>query len=227
VSVFITEFVAISTPAAAPTAVVVSLGASTKGGLAIEPAAQGAFSTPDAASAPVTFAPVSTLGPITTTAAGVLAAGDIVVYVSPDINSAVVRIIPAATPLEIVARYTTGDWLLLADGAWILAASVSNPPFFLPLVVPTVTPTPTDTPTPTPTETATITPTAPATPSPTPTSLEAPICECGQDQYECLGSYFSSRNAAQLCFEYCFRQRGFDVHVLDPNANGLACENLQ
>jgi hypothetical protein len=41
-----------------------------------------------------------------------------------------------------------------------------------------------------------------------------------------LGNIFTNRAQAQQCFEYCFRQTGLDIHLLDPNLNGMACENL-
>jgi hypothetical protein len=82
----------------------------------------------------------------------------------------------------------------------------------------------------TPTVTTTPAPTATALgspmPTPTPTSLDQPVCACSSDQYDCLGSVFSGQAQAQQCFEYCFRQTGKDVHNLDPNGNGVACENL-
>jgi hypothetical protein len=78
------------------------------------------------------------------------------------------------------------------------------------------------TPTPLPTET----PQTSATPTPMPTSLDALVCDCSSDNRDCLGNIFANRAEAQRCFEYCFRQTGLDIHLLDPNLNGLACENL-
>ncbi len=47
-----------------------------------------------------------------------------------------------------------------------------------------------------------------------------PICDCSYNRYDCmdLGS------GAQSCLEYCLRTRGFDVHQLDRDHDGVACE---
>jgi hypothetical protein len=52
------------------------------------------------------------------------------------------------------------------------------------------------------------------------------VCDCSGDTLDCLGNIFANRAQAQQCFEYCFRQTGRDIHLLDPNGNGMACENL-
>jgi hypothetical protein len=52
------------------------------------------------------------------------------------------------------------------------------------------------------------------------------VCDCSGDTLDCLGNIFANRDQAQQCFEYCFRQTGRDIHLLDPNLNGMACENL-
>ena len=147
-------------------------------------------------------------------------------YAGPDLNYPIVAQLAPGDPLDIVARHTEGMWYLLANGAWVPAAAVDYPPAMLPLVIPTPTFTPTPTPPHTPTPGPTPVTPAPPTPSPTPTSLSEPICDCSADHYDCLGNVFSSQTAAQLCFDYCFREVGFDVHNLDPNLNGRACENL-
>jgi hypothetical protein len=147
-------------------------------------------------------------------------------YAAPDLASAIVGTVQPGQVLDIVALHTTGAWFLLTDGSWILTVGVENPPSALPLVVPTPTPLPTATPTPIP-PAVTAAPTPQPTPIPLATSLEAPVCDCSADQFECLGSSFPNQAEAQTCFEYCFRIRGFDVHNLDPNGNGQACENLQ
>jgi endonuclease YncB( thermonuclease family) len=50
------------------------------------------------------------------------------------------------------------------------------------------------------------------------------VCECGYNAYNC--NDFSSRAEAQACFDYCKAQGAGDVHLMDGNSNGLACENL-
>lgn len=147
-------------------------------------------------------------------------------YRAPMSSAAIAASLQAGEPVDIVALFTEGTWYLLTDGLWIPADAVTGAPLLLPLVVPT----PTFTPSPTPTPTFTPLPTVPAqpltTPIPTPTSLAEPVCACDTPTYSCVSADFPNRQAAQLCFEYCFRIRGFDVHTLDPNFNGQACENL-
>jgi len=186
-----------------------------------------ALSTTLPVSAPITATVTPTMT-LTVPGAGVSASGEFPstanaatpLYAGPDWSYPIVGGLALGDTLDIVAWFTEGTWYLLANGAWIPATVVDNPPSALPLVVPT--PTPTITPTPGPTQPSP----APPTPTPTPTSLSEPICDCSADRYDCLGNVFSNQAAAQLCFDFCFRERGFDVHNLDPNLNGRACENL-
>ncbi len=147
-------------------------------------------------------------------------------HIAPDTGSPSTTTLSAGEPVDVIALFTEGTWYLLANGLWIPTSAVSNAPALLPLVVPTPTFTPSPTPTPTFTPLPTIPPEPLTTPVPTPTSLAQPICACDQPTYSCVSADFPHRQAAQLCFEYCFRIRGFDVHNLDPNFNGQACENL-
>jgi hypothetical protein len=157
---------------------------------------------------------------------GPYALTDAPLFAGPDVTLPVMGRVQANSVLDIVGRYTEGTWFLLTNGLWLDARLVGNPPDALPLVFPTPTFTPSPTPTVTATPTPTFTPVGPITPTPTPTSLDQEICSCTNDQYDCLGSVFPNRAAAQLCLEYCFRQTGRDIHNLDPNGNGQACENL-
>ena len=75
------------------------------------------------------------------------------------------------------------------------------------------------TPTPAPTPTPTITPT-PWRPPPTP----IPACDCSGDLYNCTD--FTTQVAAQACFDYCMQEVGYDVHKLDRDEDGIACEWL-
>jgi hypothetical protein len=109
---------------------------------------------------------------------------------------------------------------------WLPGAVVDNAPFAMPLVFPTLTPVPSATPTITPTPLPGPTEVGSPTPTPTATSLDQPVCDCSGDTLDCLGNIFATRAQAQQCFEYCFRQTGQDIHQLDPNLNGMACENL-
>lgn len=47
---------------------------------------------------------------------------------------------------------------------------------------------------------------------------------CSADTYNC--DDFSTQTAAQACFDFCMEQVGSDVHRLDSDNNGVACESL-
>ncbi len=53
-----------------------------------------------------------------------------------------------------------------------------------------------------------------------PTLRNGPVCACNGDTYSCreLG------DQAQACFDYCVARGQGDVHRLDFNQNGVACE---
>lgn len=102
---------------------------------------------------------------------------------------------------------------------------------------PTATNTPTNTPTRTPTGTATNTPTntptstPTRTPSATPTRTPTPTqgapgnCTiCTSNVYNC--SDFNTQAQAQACHDYCWSIVGYDVHQLDSDGDGEACESL-
>lgn len=57
-------------------------------------------------------------------------------------------------------------------------------------------------------------------PTETPT---LPTFDCSGDVYDC--PYFHSQFEAQQCYDYCFPKAG-DIHRLDPDGNGVACESL-
>lgn len=48
------------------------------------------------------------------------------------------------------------------------------------------------------------------------------VCSCKGDTLNCRS--FSSQSAAQACFNYCIQKGRGDIHKLDQNNNGLACE---
>lgn len=91
----------------------------------------------------------------------------------------------------------------------------------------TATRTPTSTPTFTPTQTgtpvATTTATSTQTPTATATTVDGP-CPCDADTLNC--SDFSTQAEAQACFDHCMAITGTDVHRLDQNNDGVACESL-
>lgn len=86
----------------------------------------------------------------------------------------------------------------------------------IPTDTPTVTPLPTDTETPTPTETS--------TPQATSTAIPSGPCLCSGDLYNC--SDFQTQAAAQACFDFCVSVGVGDIHRLDRDNNGVACESL-
>ena len=66
-----------------------------------------------------------------------------------------------------------------------------------------------------------INPSAPtAQPSPTP----GPIWTCSSNVYNC--SDFNTQAEAQAVYEYCLDLVGYDVHRLDGDNDGVACEAL-
>lgn len=114
---------------------------------------------------------------------------------------------------------------ILLSALLILFSTAAPNRTYLPIIlnqpapIPTAPPTPTITPTPlpTPTDTPTPMPTATNTPQPGP-------CLCTSNLYNC--SDFSSEAAAQACFNYCVSIGKGDIHGLDENNNGVACESL-
>lgn len=50
------------------------------------------------------------------------------------------------------------------------------------------------------------------------------VCTCNSNQYNC--SDFSTHAQAQECYKYCLAQAGYDVHKLDGDSDGSACETL-
>jgi hypothetical protein len=106
--------------------------------------------------------------------------------------------------------------LLLACGGTAVVTPTARPA--LPTVAPSWTP-----------EVATAT----AVPTPSPTSgIAAPVravtlpasdCACDQDRYNC-GDFGASGAEAQACYQHCMDLVGADVHHLDKDGDGDACE---
>jgi len=78
---------------------------------------------------------------------------------------------------------------------------------------------------------------ATATPSPLPTSLlptevpappptNAPPCDCSSNLYNCDLKDFTRQTYAQVCFDYCISIGRGDIHDLDRDKDGIACEVL-
>jgi hypothetical protein len=66
-------------------------------------------------------------------------------------------------------------------------------------------------------------PTEEPTATPSPTVTPEPVCDCTTNTYDC--SDFSTQAQAQACFNTCFPTKG-DIHLLDSNSDGQACESL-
>lgn len=64
--------------------------------------------------------------------------------------------------------------------------------------------------------------TTPGAPTDTPTPAPF-LCDCSGDLYDC--DYFRTQAEAQSCYDYCLPRAG-DIHALDPDGNGQACESL-
>lgn len=67
-----------------------------------------------------------------------------------------------------------------------------------------------------------ISPTATQSASITPLSAQAVACPCNGDTLNC-GDF--QNTSAQACFEQCLAETGWDVHRLDRDGDGRACEN--
>lgn len=62
------------------------------------------------------------------------------------------------------------------------------------------------------------------TPVPTATTPPAGPCACYANLYNC--SDFGTQAGAQACFAWCVGQGAGDVHQLDSDGDGVACESL-
>lgn len=119
---------------------------------------------------------------------------------------------------------------LLSSSPAVLSAGGGETPAYLPIILrppntPTATatavpPTATNTPLPTSTSIPTNTPVPTATNQPPPGNCTT----CAFDAYNC--SDFATQAQAQACYDYCWDQVGYDVHQLDADDDGEACESL-
>jgi len=124
---------------------------------------------------------------------------------------------------------------------FIIAIAVINPGGIISTSTPTLTPTFTLVPTNTITPTSTVTPTPLPTDTPVPTDTPIPTftvvvlptlqqlpaaaaCPCTGDTLNCTD--FTLQAGAQSCMDYCIAQGAGDIHNLDGDANGVACESL-
>lgn len=113
--------------------------------------------------------------------------------------------------------------IMLTMAIWGRATAVDVTPT-IPSYLPLILKQGVATATPTPTATATSVPQTP-TATATATSAAPGNCTiCTSDVYNC--SDFSTQAEAQACHDYCFTQVGSDVHNLDSDGDGEACESL-
>jgi hypothetical protein len=55
--------------------------------------------------------------------------------------------------------------------------------------------------------------------------INSGACSCSSNLYNCAD--FSSHADAQACYDYCKAQGYGDIHRLDSNKDGNACESLK
>lgn len=133
---------------------------------------------------------------------------------------------PTATRTATVTRTDSPT----PTATWTPSATVTPTATRTSTSAPSATPTETRPAAPPPTATATRTQTPhPSatrtnTPSPTQTQVPAAPCQCTGDLYNC--SDFDYHWQAQQCYDYCMQQAGYDVHRLDSDKDGIACESL-
>ena len=53
-------------------------------------------------------------------------------------------------------------------------------------------------------------------------NVQRAVCACSSNIYDCKD--FPSQEAAQACYQYCLSVTGEDVHWLDDDGDGIACE---
>lgn len=168
-----------------------------------EPPTPNAAGTP---AAPILTQPsIPSNGPTVKTAANLRA--------GPGTNYAKNGSAAVGQALDIIGRNTAGDWYQLASGAWIAAFLVSNAPASIPVaaVVPTpavVAPSPVR---------AVAVPTARGLPA-----AAASDCDC--DHGNTLNCDDFTDWDAQACYLRCMELKKIDVHGLDRDSDGNACE---
>lgn len=84
--------------------------------------------SPTETPAPTTILATPTSAPQPTLSPTPVARSNANLRSGPGLDYPIVGGVAAGTPLDIVARTDAGDWLLLADGAWISASLVDNVP---------------------------------------------------------------------------------------------------
>jgi hypothetical protein len=153
----------------------------------------------------------------TSVATGPAVVSDANLREGPGTDYAVIGGTVAGQPLQLVGRNSAGDWLQLDSGAWIAASLVRDAPDDLPVtavaaVLPGGNPTPAPAGAPTPSWRKTV------------NGIEfASDCPCDQgDVLNCPD--FRIGMDAQACYLRCMELTGNDVHRLDRDQDGSACE---
>jgi len=120
-----------------------------------------------------------------------------------------------------LAAWISADYIATDDPAAIPTIAPINIPS-TPTLPPTSTPT--NTPVPLPSSTALPPTSTPIPAPPPPTNTPQPACRCDGDVYNC--NSFSTQRQAQICYNYCRSQGRGDIHGLDGDSDGSACESL-
>ena len=112
--------------------------------------------------------------------------------------------------------------LTLIPPILIVVATPTSTPYLVTATVPTLLTPYVVTATPNPLATPFVVTATPVTNPPLPTG-QVLICACVADLYNCPA--FSSSSAAQACFAFCMSQGAGDIHQLDRDKDGVACES--
>lgn len=144
----------------------------------------------------------------------------------PGMNYDVVGWLLDGECVVVVETTTDGDWAKTEKG-WIgTYYLVSSEDPISTQQLPTAQSSSTNTPIPSrtisPTRKPTSVPTTRPNPTRTPPPPVSPVCSCSGNLYNC--DNFSTQASAQACFEYCWSVVGYDVHWLDGDGDGIACE---
>ena len=166
--------------------------------------------------------PLSTSVPIS---ANPVANTTVTVHEGPSLDAVVVITAQPGQQMTVAGQDSTGQWLQLASGYWVTAAAIDNVPAGLPVVDvaaqqsngnPTVVPT------------VVLAEAAEPTATPLWQREEGGViftsnCPCDQgDTLNC--SNFDIDIDAQACYLRCMDLTSLDVHELDGDEDGTACE---
>jgi hypothetical protein len=150
----------------------------------------------------------------------------------PGTAFAVVGTARAGDELTAVGQAADGSWYLvvLANGAegWIGSSLVELVDPAGLVAVPVAATVPAASELPPATQAVGVEQSAPTlAPAPTlalETAVPAAVCDCSGDRYKCDSFPLTGGVSAQQCFDYCVAVGAGDIHRLDGNNNGEACE---